>query len=137
MNDNKTSCSSDAIPDLTGHCLIIIFFVLLSEVVSAEPFHKPIPKPRSKALDKALLLDETHRDRDLEIPQTVERHRAPSDDSSSDSASSPTRGNLQCVSGEGSHDETHSNDSPPASAGSHSQGDGDDGNFSSNPQTLC
>ncbi|XP_076593751.1 centrosomal protein of 162 kDa isoform X3 [Chaetodon auriga] len=98
-----------------------------NDVVSAEPSHKPIPKPRSKALDKPLQLDENHKDRASEVPQTVERHRAPPDDSRSDSMSSSTHENLQCVSGETSHDETHSNDSPPASTDSQGQGDSEDG----------
>lgn len=111
--------------------LFTLFFFLLSEVVSAEPIYKPVPKPRSSALDKLVQLVKTHKDTVSEVSQTVERHRTSSDVSCSDSLSSPTHENLQCMSGERSPDETHSNDTPPASTDSHSQGDSGDGNFNS------
>ncbi len=111
--------------------LLTLFFFLLSEVVSAEPFYKPVPKPRSNVLDKLVQLVKTRKDTVLESSQTVERHRTPSDVSRSDSLSSPTREKLQCMSGERSPDETHSNDTPPSSTDSHSQGDSGDGNFNS------
>ncbi|XP_044215728.1 centrosomal protein of 162 kDa isoform X1 [Thunnus albacares] len=91
------------------------------EVVTAEPFYKPVPKPRSKAADK------THKDPVVEISPTVTRQRTPADDSCSDSLSSPTHENLQCASGERSPDETLSNDTPAASTDSLSQGDSEDG----------
>lgn len=100
---------------------------MLSEVVNAEPFYKPVPQPRSK---KTAQLDETRTDTVLEVSQS---HRTPSTDSHSDSH---THENLQCVSGERSPDETHSKDTPPARTDSHSQGDSEDGNFNSNPQHL-
>lgn len=98
---------------------------MLSEVVNAEPFYKPVPQPRSK---KTAQLDEARTDTVLEVSQS---HRTPSTDSHSD-----THENLQCVSGERSPDETHSKDTPPARTDSHSQGDSEDGNFNSNPQHL-
>ncbi|XP_033497664.1 centrosomal protein of 162 kDa isoform X1 [Epinephelus lanceolatus] len=98
-----------------------------NNVVSAEPFYKPVPKPRCKAVDKPIQLDQTHKATVLEVSQTVKRHRTPSYGLCSDSQSSPTHENLQCVSGERSPDETHSDDTPPASTDSHSQGDSNDG----------
>ncbi|KAL7394320.1 hypothetical protein ABVT39_024209 [Epinephelus coioides] len=98
-----------------------------NNVVSAEPFYKPVPKPRCKAVDKPIQLDQTHKATVLEVSQTVKRHRTPSYGSCSDSQSSLTHENLQCVSGERSPDETHSDDTPPASTDSHSQGDSNDG----------
>lgn len=106
------------------------FLFLLSEVVSAEPFHKPVPKPRSKALDKLVDLDVMHKNTVLEVSQTVERQRTSSDDWHSASLSL-THDDHQCVSGQRSPDETHCNDTPPASTDS--QGDSEDGNFNSKP----
>lgn len=111
--------------------LFTLFFFLLSEVVSAEPFYKPVPKPRSNALDKLVQSVRTHKDTVLEVSQTVERHRTLSDVSRSDSLSSPSHENFQRMSGERNPDETHSNDTPPASTDSHSQSDSGDGNFNS------
>ncbi|XP_030250867.1 centrosomal protein of 162 kDa isoform X6 [Sparus aurata] len=95
-----------------------------NNVVSAEPFHKPVPKPRSKALDKLVDLDVTHKNTVLEVSQTVERQRTSSDDWHSASLSL-THDDHQCVSGQRSPDETHCNDTPPASTDS--QGDSEDG----------
>lgn len=112
--------------------LLFVFFSLLSEVDSAAPLSKPVPKPRSNAPDKQAQLAKTHKDTVLDVSQTVERHRTPSDVSRSNSLSSPTHENLQCTSGDGSPDATHSNDPPAVSTDSHSQGDSEDGNFFSN-----
>ncbi|KAM9352865.1 centrosomal protein of 162 kDa [Symphorus nematophorus] len=98
-----------------------------NDVVSTEPFYKPVPKPRSRALDKPVQLDETRGDPVSEVSQTVERHRTPSDDSRSDSVSSPTHENHQSESGDRSSDGTYSNDSTPATTDSLSQGDSEDG----------
>ncbi|KAK9513209.1 hypothetical protein VZT92_026761 [Zoarces viviparus] len=82
-----------------------------NNVVSAEPFYRPVPKPRCKASDKPVQLDTTHKDSALRGSRTAERHRTPSD--GADSVSS--------VSGERSPDETLSDEAPPASTDSHSQ----------------
>ncbi len=112
------------------------FFFLLSEVVNAEHFYKPVPKPRSGALDKLLRSDDTCKDTDVKVSRTVDRDRSPSDDSHSDRRNSRSHENLQCVSGATSPDETLFNDTPTASIDSLSQGDNDDGNSNSSPQTL-
>ncbi|KAM7382365.1 hypothetical protein PAMP_002096 [Pampus punctatissimus] len=86
------------------------------EVVTAEPFYKPVPKPRRKAANK------THKHTVMEISQTMARERTPTDDFCSDSLSSPTHENIQNASGE-----TLSNDTTEASTDSHSQGNSEDG----------
>ncbi|XP_075961475.1 centrosomal protein of 162 kDa isoform X9 [Anarhichas minor] len=87
-----------------------------NNVVSVEPFSRPVPKPRCKASDKPVQLDTTHKDTVLRGSRTVERHRTPSD--GADSVSSE---NVPSVSGERSPDETLSDEAPPASTDSHSQ----------------
>lgn len=124
------------IPAVANAKSFTLFFFSLSEVVSAEPFYKPVPKPRSSVLNKLVQLDKNLKGTVLKVSQTAERQRTPSDDSRSDSLSSPTHENLQCVSGERSPDESHSHDTPTASTGSPSQGDGEDGNFNSNPLVV-
>ncbi|KAJ4931165.1 hypothetical protein JOQ06_025463 [Pogonophryne albipinna] len=93
-----------------------------TNVVSADPVYKPVPKPRRKALDEPIQSDNTHTDAVLEVCQTVERHRTPSD--GSDSRSSPT---LPSDSGERSPEDTLSDDPPAVSSHSHSQRDSGDG----------
>ncbi|XP_036931235.1 centrosomal protein of 162 kDa isoform X5 [Acanthopagrus latus] len=95
-----------------------------SNVVTAEPFYKPVPKPRSKAPDNLGHLDVTRKNTVLEVSQTVERQRTSSDDWHSASLSL-THDDHQCVSGQRSPDETRSNDTRPASTDS--QGDSEDG----------
>ncbi|KAK1895901.1 hypothetical protein KUDE01_021352, partial [Dissostichus eleginoides] len=93
-----------------------------TNVVSADPVYKPVPKPRRKALDEPIQSDNTHTDAVLAVCQTVERHRTPSD--GSDSRSSPT---LPSDSGERSPEDTLSDDPPAVSSHSHSQRDSGDG----------
>lgn len=102
-----------------------MFSFLLSEVVSTEPFYKPVPKPRSKTLDKPAQLDKTQKHISPIVSQTLER--ASSDDSRSDSLSSPNHESLHCVSGGSSSEEA--NETPSAMC----QGDGEAGNFSLTP----
>lgn len=97
-------------------------FFLLPEVICVESSLKPVPKPRSKALDMLVELEKTHKAK-LEA-----RHGSPVDDS--DSQRSPTHENPQSASGEGSSDETSSNDSSPACSDSDSQGSSGNGNLS-------
>ncbi|XP_072251058.1 centrosomal protein of 162 kDa isoform X2 [Leuresthes tenuis] len=96
----------------------------INKVVSREPFQKPVPKPRSKAPGKPIQPDKTPKAVALGISQTVERHRASSDDSCSESLS-PTQENLHSLSGERNPDET--GDTQPASSDGHSQGGSDNG----------
>lgn len=100
-----------------------LLFLLLSEVVSADPVYKPVPKPRRKALDEPIQSDNTHTDAVSEVCQTVERHRSPSDGTGS--RSSPTD------SGERSPEDTLSDGPPAVSSHSRSQRDGGDGNRNS------
>ncbi|XP_029927766.1 centrosomal protein of 162 kDa isoform X2 [Myripristis murdjan] len=88
-------------------------------VICVESSLKPVPKPRSKALDMLVELEKTHKAK-LEA-----RHGSPVDDS--DSQRSPTRENPQSASGERSSDETSSNDSSPACSDSDSQGSSENG----------
>lgn len=101
---------------------------LLSKVASADPFYKPVPRPRNKALEKPARLDRTHK-------ETVsQRHRSPFADLRSDTLNSLE--NLQHVSGNRSPDESRCKAPSPTSTGSLSQGDSEDGNLDSNPQNI-
>jgi len=106
---------------------------LLCKVVSREPFQKPVPKPRSKAPGKPIQPDKTPKAVAWGISQTVERHRASSDDSCSESLS-PTQENLHSLSGERNPDET--GDTQPASCDGHSLGGSDNGNLNTTPRPL-
>lgn len=80
-----------------------------------EPFYKPVPKPRTKAVDKLIQLAKNQR-------HTVFEANAPSKDSTSDS----THENFECVSGESSLYETH-----PSECDGPFNGDCEDSNFNS------
>lgn len=96
-----------------------------------EPVYKPVPKPHSKAVDKPVQSDKTHRETVLELSQTAEKTRIPSEDLSSDPRSMSPHEKVQCASGESSLYETHSIDT-----NSHPRGDSEDGNFNSDPPPV-
>lgn len=107
---------------------MIYFSFLLSKVASADPFYKPVPQPRSKALEKPAHLDETHKEK------VSQRHRTPFADSRSDTLNSLE--NLRYVSGNGSLDVSRCKATSPASTDSLSQGDSEDGNLDSHTQNI-
>ncbi|XP_035808762.2 centrosomal protein of 162 kDa isoform X3 [Amphiprion ocellaris] len=96
-----------------------------NEDFSRESFNKPVPKPRCNAPDKPIISEESHKSTVLGDSQTVERHKAPSDDLCSHSLSRSMHESLQCVTGERSPDDI--TETPPASTDSLSQGDSEDG----------
>uniref|UniRef100_A0A3P8THR2 Centrosomal protein of 162 kDa n=1 Tax=Amphiprion percula TaxID=161767 RepID=A0A3P8THR2_AMPPE len=96
-----------------------------NEDFSRESFNKPVPKPRCNAPDKPIISEESHKSTVLGDSQTVERHKAPSDDLCSHSLSRSMHESLQCVTGERSPDDI--TETPPASTDSLSQGASEDG----------
>ncbi|XP_051810912.1 centrosomal protein of 162 kDa isoform X2 [Acanthochromis polyacanthus] len=96
-----------------------------NEDFGRESFYKPVPKPCCSAPNKLVISEESHKSTVLEDSQTVERHKAPSDDLCSHSLSRSMHESLQCVSGERSPDDI--TETPPATTDSLSQGDSEDG----------